>query len=308
MLLTTLTPPPPYRFDLLLRLLERYAHPTLDIVHRGAYWRALNVNGAVALLRVTARGAVTAPALDVYVMAHDGEPQLPALRDRLAALLPLDSAVAFYEFARQDARLWQVIEPVVGLPEVRSATVFEALAQTIIEQQISWTTAQRAQRWLVEWAGNRIVHNGLTFYTFPTAPQLAAASVDDLTPLKITFKRINLLIEIARQQAAGELDLERLKHLSPEAAYADLLRIKGIGHWTAVVTLARASGYRGVAHNDVALQAAVNRYFYGGKGRIPAALVAETFARYGPFAGLAADHTLARWVLEQYPPRLSSFT
>lgn len=303
MLLTTLTPPPPYRFDLLLRLLERYAHPTLDIVHRGDYWRALHVNGAVALLRVNERRTPGAPLLDVHLMAHSGEPDLSALREHLAALLPMESAAAFYDFARQDVVLWQAIEPVIGLPEVRSASVFEALAQTIIEQQISWTTAQRAQRWLVEWAGGRVSYDGMTFYTFPTAPQLAAASVDDLTPLKITFKRINLLIEIARQQAAGELDLERLKRMPPEAAYADLLGIKGIGHWTAVVTLARACGYRGVAHNDVALQAAVNRYFYGGKGRIPAQLVIETFAHYGTFAGLAADHTLARWVLEQYPVR-----
>lgn len=303
MLLTTLTPPAPYDFDLLLRLLERYAHPTLDIVHQGSYWRALNVNGGMALARVTSRGTLAAPALDVHLMARTGDVDLAALRDHLTAILPAESAAAFYDYARQDGTLWPVIEPVVGLPEVRTASVFEALAQTIIEQQISWTTAQRAQRWLVEWAGNRIVHDGMAFYTFPTVKQIAAASVDDLTPLKITFKRINLLIEIARQVAAGELDLERLKQETPEAAYTDLLRIKGIGHWTAVVTLGRACGYRGVAHNDVALQAAVNHYFYGGKGRIPAALVIETFARCGDFAGTAADHTLARWVLDQYPVR-----
>jgi 3-methyladenine DNA glycosylase/8-oxoguanine DNA glycosylase len=156
---------------------------------------------------------------------------------------------------------------------------------------------------LVEWAGNRITYDGMTFYTFPTAEQIAASSPDELKPLKITFKRINLLIGIARRAVSGELHLERLKQQSPEIAYADLLRIKGIGHWTAVVTLGRACGYRGVAQNDVALQAALNRNFYGGAGRIPAALVAETFSRYGEYAGIAADHTLARWVLEQYPVR-----
>lgn len=303
MLLTTLTPPAPYDFTLLLRLLERYAHPTLDIVHQGDYWRALTVNGAAALVRVTSRGTPAAPLLDVHLMAQTGAVDTLALRDHLSRILPAESAASFYAFARQDASLWPVIGPVFGLPDIRTASVFEALAQTIIEQQISWTTAQRAQRWLVEWAGNRILYDGMTFYTFPTAEQIAAASPDELKPLKITFKRINLLIEIARRVVSGELHLERLKQQSPDAAYAGLLQIKGIGHWTAVVTLGRACGYRGVAHNDVALQAAVNRYFYGGAGRIPAALVAETFAHYGEFAGLAADHTLARWVLEQYPVR-----
>lgn len=301
--LTTLTPAPPYNFDLLLRLLERYAHPTLDIVHDGGYWRALRTNGGTALVRVTSRGTPDAPVLDIHLMAQAGALDAAALRAEVSRIFPGASAADFYAFAAGDDDLRRVIAPVIGLPEVRAASVFEALAQTIIEQQISWTTAQRAQRWLVEWAGNQIVYDGLTFYTFPTAEQLAAARVDDLKPLKITFKRIHLLVEIARRAAEGTLDLERLRRLAPEAAYHELLQLKGIGHWTAVVTLARACGYRGVAHNDVALQAAVNRYFYGGTGRTPAAQVVETFARYGGFAGIAADHTLARWVLEMYPAR-----
>ena len=80
------------------------------------------------------------------------------------------------------------------------------------------------------------------------------------------------------------------------------MRIKGIGHWTAAVILARAFGCRDyVGYNDVALQAAVNRYFYGGEGRIPVQMVADTFAPFGEFAGTVAYHTLLRWVLDQYP-------
>jgi hypothetical protein len=55
-----------------------------------------------------------------------------------------------------------------------------------------------------------------------------------------------------------------------------------------------------VGHNDVALQAAVNHYFFGGVGRIPAQQVLDAFAPYGDFAGLAAHYTMLRWVLDRY--------
>jgi DNA-3-methyladenine glycosylase II len=303
--LTTLKPTPPYNFDLLLDVLSRFAHPTLDVIRDGAYWRVIRDGIALALVRVTSRGSVASPALDVHLMGQIGEADPAAVIRQIEHILHTDAGRGeFVEIARGDEALWQVVEPLVGLPEWRTATMFEALMQTIIEQQIAWTTAQKAQRWLVEWAGDAVGHNSISHYAFPTPGRLAIATVDDLKPLKITFKRMALMIDLAVRITSGELDLERLEHEPPETAYQHLLAIKGIGHWTAAVTLERAFGHKDwVAYNDVVLQAATNRYFYGGVGRIPPQLVTDTFARYGEYAGLAAHYTMIRWVRDQYPVR-----
>lgn len=299
--LATLHPTPPYRFDLLLNLLARYAHPTLDIAHQGAYWRAIHRDGQIALLKVVAGGTTDAPTLDVYQAGGGLDTDLAL--ERLRRILDVNADHRpFYDFARGDPALWRVIKPLEGLPNVRAASLFEGLVQTIIEQQISWTGAQRAQRWLVKWANNRIWRAGVDYYAFPTPEQIAVATVADLTPLKITFKRMALLIDVARRVVSGQLDLEGLGQVSPESAYRTLLAVKGIGHWTAVVALDRAFGHHfGVAHTDVVLQIAVNRYFFGGEGRAPADLTADTFARYGHFAGVAAHYVLSRYVLDSYP-------
>lgn len=301
--LTTLYPKPPYRFSLLLDFLSRFTHLTLDIPYKNAYWRVLPYESELALVQVTAGGTRKKPALDVHLAASIDNISYDKLIELIQHILPshLDR-VAFHDCARNDGALRGVVEPLIGLPELRSASLYEALMQTIIEQQIAWITAQRAQRWLIEWAGNFIDYEGYRFYAFPTPQQLAASSVDDLKPLKITFKRMALLIDLSQQVVSGHLDLEALRDAPPEAAYEHLTSIKGIGHWTAAVALERAFGYDGwVAHNDVVLQAATNRYFYGGQGRIPAEQVMKTFAQYGVFAGLAARYTMFRWVLEQYP-------
>ncbi len=306
--LMTLQPQAPYHFPLLLDFLSRFAHPTLDVVREGAYWRVLRVGEHMALLKITSQGRADAPELVIEIAAQSGEIEPAALLNTLRQVVFIDSdRKPFYNFARQDEALWGVVYPLLGLPELRTVSVFDALMQTIIEQQIAWVTAQKAQRWLVEWAGNRIQHNGFDYYAFPTPEQIAAASVDDLKPLKITFKRMALMIDLAKQMANGSLQLEALRDLSPDEAYKQLLSIKGIGHWTATVTLERALGYDSwIAHNDVVLQAATNRYFYGGQGRIPPEQVIETFERYGEFAGLAARYTMYRWVLEQYPMRAAA--
>lgn len=296
-----LSPNPPYNFALLLDILARFAHPSTDTTHAGAYWRTLHVADSLALLRVTPQ----TDGLCVALCAQTGPVSTQEALNRLGHVLPLNTDhTAFYEQARQDNKLWAIVEPLQGLPEWRTASVFEALAQAIIEQQIAWTAAQRAQRWLVEWAGNAMVYEGRSYYAFPTAEQIAAASVDDLKPLKITFKRMGLLIDIAQQSLSGKLDLEALATADPQEAYQYLLQIKGIGHWTAAVTLERALGHRQhITHNDVALQAAVNRYFHGGSGRITQQQLIDTLSPYGAFAGLAAHYTLLRWVLDEYPLR-----
>lgn len=303
MRLTIFHPQPPYRFDLLLNVLSRYAHPTLDIVKDEAYWRVVRAGAGLMLLKVTVSGLAENPVLEVHQTAHSGDVNPAEAAQNMRRILAIDSSqTAFYDFARRDAQLWSIIKSLVGMPPLQNETVFDALVQTIIEQQIAWTTAQKAQRWLVDWAGNTVEHDGQLYYAFPTSAQLANATIDDLKPLKITHIRIKRLIAIAQAVEQGDIDLTGLAALSSNDAYDQLMDIPGVGHWTAAVTVARAFGHSMlVPHNDVALQAAVNRYFYGGVGRIPAQQVMDTFAPYGDYAGIAAHYTLLRWVLDQYP-------
>jgi DNA-3-methyladenine glycosylase II len=296
-----LYPKSTYSFDLFINILSRYAHPSLFSVRDGAYLRTLHIDNTLALVRVTPSSTDENSALVIEPIAgHDA-----AIVPKMAHVLGIDANLSdFYSMARQDEELWRVVEPLVGLPLYNSESVFEAIIFVIIEQHISWINAQKAQHTLITWGNNCIEFEGQTYYAMVSPSQLANATIDDLKPLKITFKRMQLLIDIAKKVVLGELDLELLLNESPEAMYNELLKIKGIGHWTASVVVSRAMGvYPYVAHNDVALQAAVREYFNVAKS---AAATQETFAQYGEYAGLAAHFTLMRWVLDKYPIVLSN--
>ncbi len=262
------------------------------------YRRALRVGDALALIEVTSHGTVAEPQLEARVLASSGALDEAALWAKVRRVLNVESDLnPFYAEAQNDPVLRQTVEMLYGLHTLQADLLFEALALTMIEQQIALRMAQAAERWLLAWGGESISYDGEAYYAFPRPERIAAATVDDLTPLKITFMRMQRLIDVAR---AAEL-LEALRDQPTEIAYQALIGIKGVGQWTASWTLIRAQGYYAyVGAADVALRAAVNHYYFGESGRAAVPLVDQTFARYGAYSGAAAFYTLMRWAFERY--------
>ena len=287
----------PYRFDLLLDIARRNAYPARMIVAGDSLWTF--VGGQLLSFRQAGDVIVlTGPEL------HKCDPaRLHDLARLSRQILGLDRDLSdFYAAARRDERLWRHIEPVFAMPLFCTETVFEALITLIIEQHITWVYALRAQRTLMRILEAGVATGGHRVHDFPSPQEIAALAAEQLKPLKITNGRINLMLSIARDVRDGILDLERLRCLDASEAYNKLLTIKGVGHWTAANVLGRALGkYPYVSHNDVALQSAVNHYFYRGDGEKSAEEVVETLAEYGEYAGLVGHFILLRWVLDKYP-------
>lgn len=289
-----LKPEYPYDASILLAFLRRFAAPSLNYVSGDQIWRVLHIANQPALVIVEAEGDGLRVSMPKYV---DGA------EEAVAHWLGLDANLSdFYALIDRDAALSTLFSELVGLPLLRTEDLFEALICVIIEQHISWVAAQGAQQRLIHATGTAIAYEGRTLYAMPMPEQIANAPEEALIATKITFKRQALIREMAQRVLNGDINLQAWQQLAPEELYATLLQIKGIGHWTAAVVVARATGqYPYVLHNDVALQAAVNHYFLGGKGRIPGQLLIDTLVPYGKFAGLVAHFTIIKWVLDMYP-------
>lgn len=295
-------PSAPYNTGLLLAFLRRFTTPALNIVHGDHIRRVLHLEGVPTLVEVDCS---TTP---LQITQHD----TPGQQNTLPGALPHpirhwlgmdDDLTPFYAYIAQNARLSALLGDLIGLPLLRTENLFEALISIIIEQHISWVAAQGAQQRLVQALGTPIKYDGHIYYAMPTPEQIANAPEAALNATKITYKRQALLRDIAERFLSGKLDTVALQQLAPQALYETLLQIKGIGHWTAACVVSRATGHYGyVLHNDVALQAAVNHYFLGGKGRIPGQQLIDILSEYEPYAGLIAHFIIIKWVLEMYPP------
>jgi DNA-3-methyladenine glycosylase II len=280
-------------------MLSRAVAPPLFRVTSTACYRAFRVGDGVALVRITAQGET----LLVEQVASTRPIDAILLQEQVATVLGVNiSLEPFYAMAKDNPQLWSWLEPLVGMPQHGCEDLYEALLTTIIEQHIAWTAALKIQKRLVELFGDSITYEGVTYYVLPTPQHVASLTPPDLAPLKLTTARTQLLLDIARITADKTLDWAVLRHLPHDELYTRLMQLKGVGHWTASVTIGRACGFNPyVNDNDVALQAAVNTYFYGLPKRASLQTTRQAFAPYGVWAGTVANFLMTRWVLDKYP-------
>jgi len=282
----------PYRFDLLLAILSRFAHPARQVVQGDMLWRV--TDGAVVCYQADNDGITIETSSDI-----DPDKLLASSRHILGFDIDLTD---FYTYAKSQPELWSVIEPLQGLPIFCTETVFEAMITLIIEQHIAWTNALRAQKILMEICDTQRPVDDVIIYNFPSPSQLAECEPEDLKPLKITNRRIDLMIRLSNDVVNGDFDLNAIATMDTQTAYKHLLQIKGVGHWTANNVISRTLGrFPYISHNDVALQSAVLHYFHDDVGKKSAQQVTETLEHYGDYAGLIGHFTLLRWVLDNYP-------
>lgn len=76
--------------------------------------------------------------------------------------------------------------------------------------------------------GKKIKYNGNTYYSFPTAEELSAASIDDLRKLNLGF-RDKYVFEATKRVNKGNVNIESLKTLPTLEARKELMKIPGIG-------------------------------------------------------------------------------
>ncbi len=143
-----------------------------------------------------------------------------------------------FEITRQDreALVRQVPEfrePVACL-EVHSfeccSDLFSALVQSLVSQQLAVRAADAIFRRLRDRLG------GLT------ADRLLAADFETLRTCGLSGRKIDYLRGIAGAAQSGELDCERLAARSDAEVVSELVKLRGVGEWTAEMLLIFALG------------------------------------------------------------------
>ena len=205
-----------------------------DIFENGLYQRLLDLGGCLCLARVRASGAADSPRLDVELLSPslDGA-TVDKARERISWVLGVDRDIKpFYQMALNDRALAPLIQELWGLHIPHTASVYEALVQAILGQQISSHVARKLRTLLVETYGSTIKVSGIIYYSFPRPQTLVAAGIDGLRALGFSAIKSEYIFDISKKVASGQLDLESLRALSDEEVSRVLTGLRGVGLWT----------------------------------------------------------------------------
>ncbi|PWK14394.1 DNA-3-methyladenine glycosylase family protein [Tumebacillus permanentifrigoris] len=261
----TITPQAPYRFDFFRERIVTSSNSYLYDIGDQHLGRAHLIDGHHVFVRVSCPNQGSdAPEFHLHVEGAPDEAVAEKAMRLWRHMLSLDRPLyPFYAKMSGDPVLCGIIDQLSGLNLLLEADPFESMILSIIGQQVNLTFAENLKRALVELCGTRIELNGRSVYAFPTPEQIARLQYEDLRPLKYSQRKAEYIIDFARGVVNGEIDLAALEQMDNDEAIATLVKLRGIGRWTAECVLLFGLGRPDLLPAaDIGLRNAI-QHFYG---------------------------------------------
>ena len=244
-------------------------------------------NGAVVLEIQLERGAAWCELRTEKSLGRDG---MRFVHGAALRMLGLTTDVSGFESrAERDPRMAALVAARRGLRLPLTPNAFEGLCWAIIGQQVNVSFASALRREILLLAGDEI--DGI--WTHPVPERLATLDISDLTKRRYSRAKAEYLLGAARAVVTGALAPEGMSEGSAVAAERELLKVRGIGTWTARYTLMRGAGFADCAPvGDVALAAALQKLVAADE-RPDAAEVERLMQPFAPHRSLATCHLWA---------------
>ena len=289
-----LRPRPPFRLDLTVWALRRRGRNRLDRWDGGTYRRALDLGGRSVTVAVDQRGRPDQPYLNVAVLTEGGQTatERASIEQQLARILGLDVDLGgFYQLAERHPRISVLAHRLRGVKPPRFASLFEALVNAIANQQISLEVGIELMNRFAEAFGEHPA-DGHGLVAFPSPESVLGSSIGELRDLGFSTRKAEYLTSCAYAVTTGVIDEEKLQSMDRAAATDMLLRLRGIGRWSAEYVLLRGLGRIDVfPADDVGARNKLQRFF-----ELPAAPDREQILALlepmAPVAGMLYFHLL----------------
>jgi DNA-3-methyladenine glycosylase II len=285
-------PMPPFDFGLSASLFSG-GDGRIGVYEAGTYRQAVMLGPAAVLVELRSLGSVEEPLLSARIEpdkdVSKGAAELEGLIRRLFNL-DLDLA-PFFQVTKADRVLSYLQKSLRGLRSPSTATAFQALILSIVEQQISLKVAWSLQGRMIERFGEPLTWVGRRYNAFPRAETLALASREELRACGLSYRKSEYIIEASARVAEG-LDLEGLRVLDDPEIIRELCRIRGVGVWTAELTMVRGmQRFDAFPAQDLGLRRAIAHYYHQDK-KISAEEARQTATAWKGWRGLAGYYLI----------------
>ncbi len=282
---------PPFSFDLSCEIFSD-GNRQIRFYENGRFWQVIRVNGKLFLATVEAAGTVDNPKVSVELKSDAAI----TMEDRKQAATKINGLFSldvdlnrFYETVQDDKVMTAITHRLWGLKIPTTATVFEALVDAIVEQQISIKVARTLEARITKSFGDALNVDGDVYYVHPTPQRLAIVSTEELRGCGLSFRKAEYIKGAATLITKGKLDLEKFHgYKNVEQIIKELDEIRGIGVWTAEFTMLRGlQRLEALPADDLGLRRVISRYYRDGE-MVQSAEARRIAESWGHWKGLAA--------------------
>ena len=268
----------------------------------GKFWLVIRVHNKLVFAVVQSCGTVEKPRLRIELRSNEKitENDKKRAKEVVNSLFNLNfDLTLFYEETKSDSVLGKLAQKLYGLKSPTTQFAFEALTDSIVEQQISLKVANSLERKLIKKYGDALSLDGEAYYAYPSPQSLASANLTDLRGVGLSQRKAEYIKAASTAITEGNLDLERLKTLKDtNEIIAELDKLRGVGVWTAELTMLRGmQRLEALPADDLGLRRTISHYYCGGKP-ITSQEAREIGKRWGRWKGLAAYYLIVAEMLE----------
>ena len=233
--------PRQFNYELNYQFLERSPRELLHRLAERAVIKLLKVGDEKVLFLVKAGNG------KLIVSFLNGDPTSSAkaqVKQFVNEWFDLENDLApFYKMASRDSLLGDLVKKYYGYRIIGQPDLFESLIWAVLGQQINLQFAYTLKQRFVQHFGERLFWQNESYYLFPTAALVAELKNEVLLPLQFSRQKSLYTITIAEAFASGEISKQQLEGIPLIDAREKLMKIKGIGNWTANYALMKTFRY-----------------------------------------------------------------
>ncbi|MFW9980833.1 MAG: DNA-3-methyladenine glycosylase family protein [Candidatus Thorarchaeota archaeon] len=164
-----------------------------------------------------------------------------------------------------DPVICHLVPKVTGVRPYMSPNPFEALIKTIIQQQVSYRSANIFTRRMVVGLTSPVSFRNQLWYNFPNASTISNTGAESLREFGFGYKT-EYIHGVSNLVADGSLDIDSIIDEPYESVLAILKPIRGIGQWTVdVLSLAALGDFKVFPYGDLVIQRILGRLYNNGK-------------------------------------------
>ena len=281
-----ISPKSPFNFELSAKIFSN-GDPQIQRYEKGSYWQLIWLNNKLVLITVRSLGSVDKPELSVSLKPDNelNKKDNVIARKILTSIFNLDFDLRYFY---EDRIMSKLTLKLCGLNSPTTPTFFEAIVSSIIEQQISLKATRSIETRMIKEFGDMLQLDGKTYYSFPTPETISNLEREDLRGSGLSFRKAEYVIGLSKSIEENNLDLNELKTKNTSEIISELLKIRGIGVWTAELAVIRGL-HRLVAlpADDIGLRKVVSHYYNNDKP-VSADELRRIAKGWGKWSGLAA--------------------
>lgn len=233
--------PKEFNYEQNLQFLKRSPKEILHRIEGDGVLKVLQVENDLILFNVKNHGEGLAIE---FVNTIPSSNQRKIIENYVREWFDLETDLTpFYKLAKQDELLKDLVKKHFGYRIIGQPDLFESLVWAVLGQQINLQFAYTIKQRFVENFGEKLFWKDQNYFLFPSPKRVVSLGDADLLPLQFSRQKSKYTVNIAEAFVSGKISKEKLSGLPLQEAKEILMKIKGVGNWTANYALMKSFRY-----------------------------------------------------------------